>query len=130
MFGWLDEAVQATPLPAAKPTTTDCELVTSDPEVPKFNTLRFRVSVPGVAAAAPDCVMPAVFPPIVKFPLRAWELGLALTDQDAIVPATDTEAQATPELAADAGQSTGLAVTVMLPAPPAAPTLKLDGFRL
>jgi hypothetical protein len=74
--------------------------------------------------------MPAVIPPIVKFPLRAWELGLALTDQDAIVPATDTEAQATPELAAAAAQSTGLAVTVMLPAPPAAPTLKLDGFRL
>ena len=67
---------------------------------------------------------------MVKFPLRASELGLALTDQDTMVPATDTEAQLTPELAAAGEQSTGLAVTVMAPAPPAAATLKLDGFRL
>ena len=74
--------------------------------------------------------MPAVLPPIVKFPARASELGLALTDQDATVPVTDTEAQPTPELADAGEQSTGLGDTVMLPAPPTEPTLKLDGFRL
>jgi hypothetical protein len=211
IFDWLDETVQATPLPAAKPTTTDCALVTSDPDVPKFSTVRFKVNVPGTAEAGcviatpwpatvkaplrlstpalgltvqgavlleididaqltleepvvgrqspgvgvivilpeapleaalilvllspyehapPNCEMPAVFPPIVKFPARARELGLALTDQEAIVPTTDTEAQLTPELAAAGEQSTGLAVTVMLPAPPAEPTLKIAGFRL
>jgi hypothetical protein len=79
---------------------------------------------------APNCEMPAVFPPMVKFPLRASELGFALTVQDAVLPETDTEAQLTPELAAAAEQSSGLGVTVMLPAPAAEPTLKLDGFRL
>ena len=130
ILGWLDETVQATPLPAAKPTTTDCGLVTSDPDVPKFSTERFKVSVPGSVAAAPDCEMLAVLPPIVRFPLRARELGLAFTDQEAIVPATDTEAQLTPELADAGEQSTGLGVTVMLPVPPVEPTLELVGFRL
>jgi hypothetical protein len=49
IFGWLEEAVQATPLPPAKPTPTVCVLVKSEPEYPKFSPVRFKVSVPGDA---------------------------------------------------------------------------------
>ena len=99
------------------------------PEAPVGGALMVAVLNP-YEHTAPDCETPAVLPPMVKLPLRASQLGFALTDQDAVPPGTDTEAQLTPELAVAAGQSSGLGVTVMLPAPPAGPTLTLPGFRV
>ena len=74
--------------------------------------------------------MLTVWVPMVKLPPRLSELGLALTDQDALLPEIDTEAQLTPELAPAAGQSGGLGVTTILPAPPAEPTGRLAGFTV
>ena len=74
--------------------------------------------------------MPTLCPAIVKLPPRVSELGFALTDQDALLPKIDTEAQLTPELAVAVAQSAGLGVTAIFPAPPAELTLTPDGFRV
>ena len=68
-------------------------------------------------------------PPIVKLPARLNELGFAVTDQDALLPEIDTEAQLTPELATAAEQSTGLGVMPIIAAPPAEPTFMPAGFK-
>ena len=74
--------------------------------------------------------MPTLLPPMLRLPDRASELGLALADQEAVLPETDTEAQLTPELADAAGQSDGLGVMAIVPDDPPDPTLRPDGFRL
>ena len=66
---------------------------------------------------------------MVKVPARPIELGLAVTDQDAVLPEIETEAQPTPELAPAPEQSRGVGVTMIFPAPPAEPALTLVGFK-
>jgi hypothetical protein len=123
MFGWLEETVQATPLPPEKPTATVCVLVTSEPDVPKFKTVRFRVSVPGVAL--PVCVIATLWPATVKVPLRLCGPTFEVTVHGAVLPEIDTDAQLTLDVADAGGQSLGTGVIVMLPAAPPEPALML-----
>jgi hypothetical protein len=97
------------------------------PEAPAEPALMLLVLNP-YEQATPDCETLTPIPAIVKLPLRLSELGLALTDQDTLLPETDTEAQLTPELAVTA-QSPGLGVTAIFPVPPAGPALTLAGFK-
>jgi hypothetical protein len=66
-----------------------------------------------------------VWPAIVKFPLRLCEPPLALTDQGAVLPETEIDAQPTFEVADVGGQSLGIGVIVIDPAAPPAPALML-----
>jgi hypothetical protein len=63
-----------------------------------------------------------------KLPVRLCELELALTDQEAVLPDTNTDAQFTFEVAASDGQEIGAAVIARLPNEPLEPTLTLAGF--
>ena len=65
---------------------------------------------------------------MVKFPVRLCELELALTDQETVLPDTNTDAQFTFEAPASDGQETGFAVIAKFPDEPLEPTLTLDGF--
>ena len=123
IFGWLEDTVQATPLPPAKPTTTTWELVTSDPDVPKFSTARFKVSVPGAAVGV--WVIATPWPATVKVPLRLSTPALTLTVQGAVLPEIDIDAQLTLDAAVVGGQSPGVGVIAIVPEAPVEPALML-----
>src|SRR5579859_2724249 len=116
IFGWLEDTVQATPFPPAKPTTTDCGPVTSDPDVPKFSTARFKVSIPGAAVAG--WVIATAWPATVKAPTRLSAPALALTVQGAVLPEIDIDAQPTLDAAVVDGQSPGVGVIAIVPEAP------------
>jgi hypothetical protein len=65
---------------------------------------------------------------MVKLPVRLCELELAPTDQKAVLPDTNTDAQFTFDVAAIEGQEAGVAVIARLPDEPLEPTLTLAGF--
>jgi hypothetical protein len=117
MFGWLEATVQATPLPPLKPTTTFCVLVTSEPDVPKFSTWRFKVSVPGFAT--PVWETATACPATVNVPLRVCDPLVAVIVQGAALPEIDIEAQLTLDEAEVGGQSPGTGVIVIPPEAPA-----------
>ncbi len=79
---------------------------------------------------APDplCVTGMFCVPMVKFPVRVCVLEFPVTDQDALVADATTDAQLMFELAAIAGQDTGLVVIPRLPEPPLEPMFTLPGF--
>src|ERR1700736_4013719 len=55
------------------------------PEAPAEPELMLALLNP-YKQAAPDCETAKLVPPSVKFPLRLAELGLTLTDPDAVLP--------------------------------------------
>ena len=74
----------------------------------------------------PDWETPTLGPAIVRFPLRASELGFELMAQDALLPETDTEAQLNPELAVAGAQSTGLVLPGTVPSNPSGRSRSMD----
>ncbi len=125
VFGWLEEAVQPRPAPE-NVTVIVCALVTRDPAVPKLSEERLSDMVD--VAPTPLCETVTFCGPMIKFPVRLCELEFALTDQDAVPPDTNTDAQFTFEAAASDGQETGFAVIARFPDEPLEPTLTLAGF--
>jgi hypothetical protein len=79
-------------------------------------------------APTPLCETGTFCAPMVKLPLRLCELEFALTDQEAVLPDTNTDAQFTFEVAASDGQEAGVAVIARFPVEPLEPTLTVDGF--
>ena len=66
--------------------------------------------------------------PTVKVAVRVCVVEFALTDQEAVLPDTNTDAQFTFEVPASDGQEAGFAVIAKFPDEPLEPTLTLDGF--
>jgi len=78
----------------------------------------------------PACVTIIVCPAMLNDPILLCELLLAVTDQLTEVPAAETEAHETFELAVAAPQVVELGNTVMIPEEAPAPALNVPAFTV
>ena len=79
-------------------------------------------------APAPPCVTGTLCGPMVKVPVRVCELEFAVTDQEAVLPDTNTDAQFTLDVAASDWQVAGFGVIARFPEPPLELVLTLAGL--
>ena len=121
-------AVQLGPGPPEKVRLTGCGVVVRVPFVPKIRELGNRLIV--TLTTVPDWLIATVCPATLKDPTLLLELLFALTDQATASPETVALAQDTLELAVGLPQGDPLGVTVIVPDPPAAPTLRLLGLNV
>jgi hypothetical protein len=125
ILGWLEEATQSTE-PPEKNRLMICGLAATL-LVPNVRDVGFSVMVIAVVGGTgdPDCAIDTVWPPTLRDPFLLCELVLAVTDQLTVLPMVRAEAQDTLELAVAGAQSAEDGVTEMVPADPAAQTVRL-----